>query len=51
MKIIDGKQVSADIRAEIAAEVALLKTRGVEPGLAVILIGENPASVSYVTAK
>ena len=49
--VIDGKKVSADIRAEIAAEVKALKSRGTEPGLAVILIGENPASVSYVTAK
>ena len=49
--IIDGKQISADIRAEIAAEVVALKAQGIEPGLAVILVGENPASVSYVTAK
>ena len=40
------------MRAEIAAGVAALKAeRGVTPGLAVILVGENPASVSYVTAK
>jgi len=49
--IIDGKQVSADIRAQIAAEVATLKQRDIQPGLAVVLVGENPASVSYVTAK
>jgi 5,10-methylene-tetrahydrofolate dehydrogenase/Methenyl tetrahydrofolate cyclohydrolase len=49
--IIDGKQISAQIRDEIAAEVQALKQKGVEPGLAVILVGENPASVSYVTAK
>lgn len=48
---IDGKQISAEIRSEVAAEVAKLKAAGVEPGLAVILVGENPASVSYVTAK
>ena len=49
--IIDGKQVAADVRAEVAAKVAELKTKGVSPCLAVILVGENPASVSYVTGK
>ena len=44
--------MAAETRAEIAAAVAALKAeRGVTPGLAVILVGENPASVSYVTAK
>ena len=52
MKTIDGKQLAANLRGEIAAGVAALKTeKGVTPGLAVILVGENPASVSYVTAK
>ena len=50
--IIDGKKLAADTRAEIAAGVAALKAeKGVTPGLAVILVGDNPASVSYVTAK
>ncbi len=49
--IIDGKQVAADVRAEVASKVAELKTRGIAPCLAVILVGENPASVSYVTGK
>ncbi len=50
--IIDGKKLAAETRAEIAAAVAALKAeRGVTPGLAVVLVGENPASVSYVTAK
>ena len=49
--IIDGKQVAADVRAEVAAKVAELKTKGIAPCLAVILVGENPASVSYVTGK
>ena len=49
--IIDGKQIAADVRAEVAAKVAELKKKGVEPCLAVILVGENPASVSYVTGK
>ena len=48
---IDGKGIAADIRAEAAAEAAAMKAAGVEPGLAVVLVGENPASVSYVTAK
>ena len=49
--IIDGKQVAADVRAEVAEKVAELKKKGVAPCLAVILVGENPASVSYVTGK
>jgi len=50
-KIIDGKQVAADMREELKAKVAALKTKGVTPGLAVVLVGEDPASKSYVTAK
>ena len=51
-QIIDGKRLAADTRAEIARGVAALKEdKGVTPGLAVILVGDNPASVSYVTAK
>ena len=49
--IIDGKQISAQIRAESKIAVAELAAAGTTPGLAVILVGENPASVSYVTAK
>lgn len=49
--IIDGKQIAADVRADVAAKVAELKTKGITPCLAVILVGENPASVSYVTGK
>ena len=52
MKLIDGKELARSLRGEIAAEVAALKAeKGVTPGLAVILVGDNPASVSYVTAK
>ena len=52
MKIIDGKLLAANLRAEIASGVAKLKEeKGIVPGLAVILVGNNPASVSYVTAK
>ena len=49
--IIDGKQVAADIRAEVAQKVLELKKNGKNACLAVILVGENPASVSYVTGK
>jgi len=50
-QIIDGKQVAAEMRAELKEKVAELKTQGVTPGLAVVLVGEDPASKSYVTAK
>lgn len=51
-RIIDGKQISADIRQELLEETGRLRAeRGVTPGLAVILVGEDPASQSYVTAK
>jgi methylenetetrahydrofolate dehydrogenase (NADP+)/methenyltetrahydrofolate cyclohydrolase len=51
-KLIDGKKLASDIRAEIQRGVADLKqSKGITPGLAVILVGDNPASVSYVTAK
>lgn len=50
-KIIDGKQVAADMRAELKEEVAKLKEQGIVPGLGVILVGEDPASQSYVRAK
>lgn len=50
-KIIDGKQIAEDIRAELKTEVAGLKAKGIVPGLGVILVGEDPASQSYVTAK
>ncbi len=50
-KIIDGKKIAAEICAEVAAEVAELKQQGVEPGLAVILVGDDPASHVYVRNK
>jgi len=51
-EIISGKEVAKAIRAELAVEVAQLKEEhGVVPGLATVLVGEDPASVSYVTAK
>jgi methylenetetrahydrofolate dehydrogenase (NADP+)/methenyltetrahydrofolate cyclohydrolase len=50
-QIIDGKAVAEKIRGELRREVEALKLRGVTPGLGVILVGDNAASVSYVTAK
>ncbi len=49
--LIDGKKIAEDIRSELAEKVASLCEKGVRPGLAVILVGDNPASVSYVTGK
>lgn len=51
-KIISGKEIAKQIREELKVEVDELKSKhGVTPGLVTILVGENPASVSYVTAK
>ncbi len=50
-KIISGKDVSCQIREELKGRAAHLKEKGMVPGLAVVLVGEDPASVSYVTAK
>jgi methylenetetrahydrofolate dehydrogenase (NADP+)/methenyltetrahydrofolate cyclohydrolase len=50
--IIDGKAVAARVRAEVAAEVAeLVATQGFQPGLATVLVGEDPASQVYVAGK
>lgn len=51
VKIIDGKEIAAQVRKEVAERVSELKKKGITPCLAVILVGENPASVSYVTGK
>lgn len=45
--VIDGKQVAAEIRQELTAEVAALKEQGINPGLAVVLVGADPASLAY----
>lgn len=50
-QILDGKAMSEELRAEIAIRVEALKKRGVTPGLAVILVGEDPASQIYVRNK
>jgi len=49
--IISGKEVASQIREELKVRAARLKEKGVVPGLGVVLVGEDPASVSYVTAK
>lgn len=51
MQIIDGKLVSKNIRQKIKEEVSDLKRRGINPGLAVILVGDDPASKVYVKNK
>ena len=48
---LDGKKIANDIRAELASEIATLTGAGVRPGLAVILVGNNPASEIYVRGK
>ena len=50
-KLIDGKAIAAQIRGEIACEVQALKEVGVVPGLAVVLVGSDPASQTYVRLK
>jgi methylenetetrahydrofolate dehydrogenase (NADP+)/methenyltetrahydrofolate cyclohydrolase len=49
--ILDGTKIAADIRAEVAAEVKAMTAAGVRPGLAVVLVGHNPASEIYVRGK
>ncbi len=49
--IINGKEVSARIRAELAEETAMLREKGIVPGLAVIIVGDDPASRVYVNNK
>ena len=50
-KLIDGTAIGRAMRAELAADIAELKGRGVTPGLAAVLVGENPASATYVRMK
>ena len=51
MKIIDGKAISAKTKEELRLEVAALKEKGVSVGLAVIIVGDDPASRVYVNNK
>lgn len=50
-KIIDGRKISTEIQEELGERVKILKEKGVIPGLAVVKVGENPASASYVRVK
>ncbi len=50
-KIIDGKAIAAEMRNEVAVRVDRLESRGVVPGLAVVIVGEDPASQVYVRNK
>src|SRR3984885_13869014 len=50
-RILDGVAIAASIKAEVGVEVQALKAEGITPGLAVILVGEVPASQIYVRSK
>jgi len=49
--LIDGKAIAADVKADVAKKCEALKAKGIEPALAVILVGEDPASQVYVRNK
>lgn len=49
--LLDGNEISAQIRAEVASEVRTMTDAGIRPGLAVVLVGHNPASEIYVRGK
>jgi methylenetetrahydrofolate dehydrogenase (NADP+)/methenyltetrahydrofolate cyclohydrolase len=50
-KLIDGRAIAAKVYAELRAEIAALKAQGTIPGLAVVLVGDDPASRAYVRSK
>jgi len=50
-RILDGKAIAAEMREELTADVQSLVRTGIKPGLGVLLVGDDPASRSYVTAK
>ena len=50
-ELIDGKAIAAKLRREIAADAAVLTAEGITPGLAVVLVGSDPASAVYVSMK
>jgi methylenetetrahydrofolate dehydrogenase (NADP+)/methenyltetrahydrofolate cyclohydrolase len=50
-ELIDGKKVAADIKEELKKEIETLASKGITPGLAVVLVGEDPASKKYVSNK
>src|SRR5688500_8183806 len=51
MQLLDGKAAAAKIREEVAAEVARLRAQGITPGLGTILVGDDPASSTYIGMK
>ena len=51
MKLIDGKKQAKDIKEKLKKEISTLKEQGVIPGLAIILVGHDPASEIYVKNK
>src|SRR2546428_10099238 len=50
-RLIDGKAIAAQVRAEAKQRADKLHLRGITPGLALVLVGENPSSLSYVRSK
>ena len=50
-RILDGTKIASEIRAEVTAQAKALALSGVRPGLAVVLVGHNPASEVYVRGK
>jgi methylenetetrahydrofolate dehydrogenase (NADP+) / methenyltetrahydrofolate cyclohydrolase len=50
-QIIDGKSIAEGVRAEVASRAKALHERGVTPGIALVVVGENPSSLSYVRSK
>lgn len=51
MQIIDGKQVASQVLEEVERDIARLREQGITPGLAVVLVGEDPASQVYVIPR
>ena len=50
-RVLDGAAIAQGIRTEVGAEVAKLRAGGRKPGLAAVLVGEDPASAVYVRSK
>src|SRR5688572_8979592 len=50
-QIIDGRSIADKVQRELGSRIASLKARGVTPGLAAVLVGDNPASAAYVRGK
>jgi methylenetetrahydrofolate dehydrogenase (NADP+)/methenyltetrahydrofolate cyclohydrolase len=50
-RVLDGNAIAAKVRSEVTARASALRARGVAPGLAVVLVGDDPASAVYVRAK